>query len=126
MPKSSTLCFKLLVLVELIAGVLTLSSAMAQTVDKKYEWVNQELLDRRLPQEQYVSVGRGDFAECRSEATRKANQAARIPDCSRAPLYQANDCLDEQDRARQLLTQMSSDSFVACMTRRGWVWTKLR
>ena len=112
--------------VQLLAACMVLTcacGAFAQSASD--QWVNRKLLEKKLPQDRYASIGRGDLSACRSDAARAAQRTGTGPDCDSlqdAPnIFIAQQCSEQQSKAKQAAAQLHRDAFLACMARKGWV-----
>ena len=89
------------------------------------QWVNRKLLEKKLPQDRYASIGRGDLSACRSDAARAAQRTGTGPDCDSlqdAPnIFIAQQCSEQQSTAKHAAAQLHRDAVLACMARKGWV-----
>jgi len=84
-------------------------------------WVNVELLKKRVPDDQMAATLRGDLADCSADARERA---LRIPvlQCSTNQdpgLFSM--CLSAQEDAKHQREQLFKDAVVGCMARRGWL-----
>jgi hypothetical protein len=90
----------------------------------QYSWVNADLQQRQMPQEQYIAIGRGHLAQCQASAAReaRATTASRVSSCNWNALPMA--CAAQKGQAEREGNELQQTLFVGCMAEKGWVWTK--
>ena len=107
-----------------VALVSTIATATANAQDK-YQWVNTTLIERKMPQEQYVSIGKAHLAQCQISANREVRTtiAERIQACDSRAMPMV--CASERGKAEAAGQELYRTLFTGCMAEKGWLWTKI-
>ena len=107
----------------IIMGIFLAGTAAAQD---QFQWVNANLQRRQMPQEQYVAIGKGHFAQCQASATREARAATseRVNSCNWNAMPMV--CAAQRGQAESDGEELLQSLFVGCMAEKGWLWTKVR
>jgi hypothetical protein len=107
--------------------IIVSCGSVVLTHAQSHQWVNQELRAKGTDSEQYKVIGRGDLAQCTSDAQQAVRQTFHTTDCSAAYSssnpFVAQDCMARQEADKRNSEQMHKDLTLGCMAKRGWFWT---
>ena len=125
-PSRFLRCLSHLILAIAILGA-TFKIVYAQ--QSQYQWINQELLDKKIERERYLAIGRGDIAQCSADARVTVQRTISYPDCnalmSSTSAFLAQECLERLDNLKKTSEVMYQELAVGCMAKRAWLWTKV-
>lgn len=101
-----------------------LFASSASSAQSGTQWINQELLQKGMPTEQYQAIGRGDLAQCRADARASVERSLpAMPPCSieqnPSTYYLCDQSREFRNKERE---QMFKDLAIGCMARKGWVF----
>lgn len=106
-----------------VACLFTVSTHLPAQAQQKADFVNQELLSKQTPNEQYEAIRRGAVAQCRAEATTTAEKT--FPPLRQCPLEMNPAAYFECERQRdaQLAQKQQLFKYIAqgCMAKQGWL-----
>lgn len=88
------------------------------------QWINQELLQKGIPTDQYQAIGRGDLAQCRADArmTVETTLPGIRPCNTGQDPYSYYLCEQSRESKNKEREQMFKDLAIGCMARKGWVY----
>ena len=102
---------------------LTTLICLPSHAQQKATFVNQELISKQMPSEQYEAILRGAFAQCRAEATTTAEKtfpSSRPCSIDMNPgLYR--ECEKQREGQQAQKQQLFKDIALGCMAKQGWL-----